>query len=131
MTIIIANVVLSYVLVRSHGTVGAAWARLGADAIGFVCALALTRFAFPVPLPAGRLGLIMIAGLVMALAVGAVDRGLHVSHPTACVVLVLTGAITYAALGWLFDISHARRRLKSALVMLRARRANITIGPSQ
>jgi O-antigen/teichoic acid export membrane protein len=131
MTIIVANVVLSYVLVRSYGTVGAAWARLGADAIGFVCALALTRFAFPVPLPAGRLGLIMIAGLVMALAVGAVDRELHVSHLTACVALALTGAITYAALGWLFDISHARRRLKSALVMLRARRAKLTIGPSQ
>jgi O-antigen/teichoic acid export membrane protein len=131
MTIIVANVVLSYVLVRSHGAVGAAWARLGADAIGFVCALALTRFAFPVPLPAGRLGLIMIAGLVMALAVGAVDRELHVSHLTACVVLALTGAITYAALGWLFDISHARRRLKSALVMLRARRAKLTIGPNQ
>src|SRR6202012_1724038 len=51
-SIIAANVVLSYVLVESHGTVGAAWARLGADVIGFICALALTRLAFPVPLPA-------------------------------------------------------------------------------
>jgi O-antigen/teichoic acid export membrane protein len=131
MAIIVANVILSWVLVQSHGAVGAAWARLGADVIGFICALALTRLAFPVPLPAGRLGLIMLAGLIMALAVGTLDRELHVSHLTACIVLAGTGAATYAALGWLFDISHARRRLKSALVMLRSRRANITIGPSQ
>jgi O-antigen/teichoic acid export membrane protein len=129
--IIVANVVLSYVLVQSHGAVGAAWARLGADVIGFACALALTRFAFPVPLPAGRLGLIMIAGLIMALVVGALDRELHVSHLAACIVLAGAGAVTYAALGWLFDISHARRRVRSGLALLRARRANITTGPSQ
>jgi O-antigen/teichoic acid export membrane protein len=129
--IIVANVILSYVLVQSHGTIGAAWARLGADVIGFICALALTRVAFPVPLPAGRLGLIMIAGLVMALAVGAVDERLHVTDLTACIVLATTGVVTYAALCWLFDISHARRRLRNGLALLRARRANITIGPNQ
>jgi O-antigen/teichoic acid export membrane protein len=129
--IIVANVILSYVLVQSHGAIGAAWARLGADLIGFVFALALTRLAFPVPLPAGRLGLIMLASLVMALTVAALDRELHVSHPAACILLALTGAATYAALGWLFDISHARRRVRSALVMLRAGRAKLTIGPNQ
>ena len=129
--IIVANVILSYVLVQSHGAIGAAWARLGADATGFICALALTRLAFPVPLPIGRLGLIMIAGLIMALVVGALDRELHVSHLAACVVLALTGAATYAAFGWLFDISHARRRLRSVLVMLRTRRTKFTIGPNQ
>ncbi len=129
--IIVANVILSWVLVQSHGAIGAAWARLGADVIGFVCALALTRLAFPVPLPAGRLGLIMLASLIMALAVAALDRELHVSHLAACVILALAGAGAYAALGWLFDISHARRRLRGGFAMLRARRANITIGPSQ
>jgi len=129
--IIVANVTLSYVLVQNHGALGAAWARLGADVIGFICALALARIAFPVPLPIGRLGLIMIAGLVMALVVGALDKELHVSHLAACVILALTGAITYASLGWLFDISHTRRRLRSGLALLRARRAKLTIGPSQ
>jgi O-antigen/teichoic acid export membrane protein len=118
------------VLVKSHGTIGAAWARLGADVIGFVCALALARLAFPVPLPVRRLGLITIAGLIMALTVAALDKELHVSHLTACVVLAGTGAATCAVLGWLFDISHARRRLRSALVLLRARRAKFTIGPN-
>ena len=42
-SIIAANVVLSYVLVSKYGTVGAAWARLGADVFGFACALILSR----------------------------------------------------------------------------------------
>jgi len=129
--IIVANVILSYVLVQSQGTIGAAWARLGADAIGFICALALTRIAFPIPLPAGRLALIMIAGLVMALVVGALDKELHVADLTACILLSATGVISYAAMCWLFDISRARRRLRSGLALLRTRRGNITIGPNQ
>ena len=56
-SIIAANVILSYVLVSHYGTIGAAWARLGADVIGFICALVLSRFAFQVPLPLGRLAL--------------------------------------------------------------------------
>ena len=61
-SIIAANVILSYVLVGHYGTIGAAWARLGADVVGFVCALVLSRFAFPIPLPLGRLALTVIAG---------------------------------------------------------------------
>ncbi len=56
-SIIAANVVLSYVLVSKYGTVGAAWARLGADVFGFACALILSRMAFPIPIPLGRLAL--------------------------------------------------------------------------
>ena len=55
-SIIVANVILSYVLVGQYGAIGAAWARLGADIAGFVCALILSRFAFPVPLPLGPAG---------------------------------------------------------------------------
>jgi len=129
-SIIIANVILSCVLVESHGTVGAAWARLGADVIGFLCALVLSRSAFPLPLPAGRLALVMIAALIMALMVGALDRHLHVADLTACIVLACTGFCSYAVLCWLFDISRLRGRLKSGLALLRTKRANLTIGPS-
>src|SRR6202011_3656116 len=83
-SIIAANVILAYVLVSHYGTVGAAWARLGADVIGFACALTLSRWAFPIPLPLGRLALTVIAGLAMALTVGALDRSLHVADLTAC-----------------------------------------------
>ena len=47
---------LSYVLISNYGTVGAAWARLGADVFGFVCALILSRRAFPIPISARPAG---------------------------------------------------------------------------
>jgi O-antigen/teichoic acid export membrane protein len=124
-SIIVANLILSYVLISHYGTVGAAWARLGADAIGFTCALVLSRFAFKIPLPLGRLALIMIAGLLMALTVAALDRSLHVADLTACLVLASAGLITYAALCWLFDISRIRGRLKTGFAMFRTKFANI------
>jgi O-antigen/teichoic acid export membrane protein len=123
-TIIVANLILSYVLISHYGTVGAAWARLGADVIGFACALLLSRFAFKVPLPLGRLALIMIAGLVMALTVAALDRSLHVTGLAACAVLAGAGFVTYAALCWLFDISRIRGRLKTGLAMFRTKFAS-------
>jgi O-antigen/teichoic acid export membrane protein len=127
-SIIAANIILSYVLVGHYGTVGAAWARLGADGIGFICALILSRWAFPIPIPIGRLALTMIAGLVMALVVGTLDRKLHVSDLTACIVLVCVGLASYVALCWLLDISRTRGRLKLGLAFFRTRFANIDIG---
>jgi O-antigen/teichoic acid export membrane protein len=127
-SIIAANVILSYVLISHYGTIGAAWARLGADGIGFVCALILSRRAFPVPMPLGRLALTMIAGLVMALAVGTLDRTLHVSDLTTCVVLVGAGFASYVAMCWLLDISHTRRRLKLGVALFRTKLANINAG---
>jgi O-antigen/teichoic acid export membrane protein len=127
-SIIAANVILSYVLVSSDGTVGAAWARLGADIVGFVCALVLSRWAFPVPLPLRQLALTIIAGLMMALAVATVDRSLHVSDLAACVVLVGVGSASYVALCWMLDISRARRRLKLGLAFFRTKLANFGIG---
>ena len=127
-SIIAANVILSYVLVSHYGTIGAAWARLGADIIGFACALILSRWAFRVPFPLGRLALVMIAGLVMALAVGTLDRSLHVSDLTACVVLAGTGLASYVATCWLLDISRARGRLKFGLALFKTKLANINIG---
>jgi O-antigen/teichoic acid export membrane protein len=127
-SIIAANVILSYVLVSKYGTVGAAWARLGADIIGFVCALILSRLAFPIPVPLGRIALTMIAGLIMALIVETLDTNLHVSDPTACFILVCVGSLSYVALCWLFDISRIRGRLKHGLAFFKAKFANIGIG---
>jgi O-antigen/teichoic acid export membrane protein len=127
-SLIAANVVLSYLLVGHYGTVGAAWARLGADVIGFACALVLTRYAFRVPLPRGRLALVLIAALAMALAVASLDRILHIPDLAACVVLAAVGIVTYGALAWLFDIARIRGRLKHGLVAFRAKFANSNIG---
>jgi len=127
-SIIAANVILSYALVRLHGTVGAAWARLGADVAGFACALLLTRFAYPIPIPLGRLALIVIAALAMALTVGALDRALHLADLPASIVLVGAGFAVYAGLCWLFDIARLRSRLKQGLIMFRTKFANSNVG---
>jgi O-antigen/teichoic acid export membrane protein len=126
--IIAANVILSYVFVRDYGTLGAAWARLCADAFGFFVALALSRRAFPVPVPLGRLALTMIAGLVMAFVVSAVDRVVRVSDFTACVLLIGAGLVSYLASCWLLDICHARRRLQTGFALLRLKLAGVTAG---
>jgi O-antigen/teichoic acid export membrane protein len=127
-SIIAANVMLSYVLIGKYGVVGAAWARLGADVLGFGCALILSRRAFPVPIPLGRLALTMIAGLIMALLVGALDRNLHVSDLTACVILVFAGLASYAALCWAFDIARLRVRSKNGLTLFRSKLAGMGFG---
>jgi O-antigen/teichoic acid export membrane protein len=127
-SIIAANVILSYVFVSEYGTMGAAWARLGADVLGFFCALILSRRAFPIPMPPGRLALTMIAGLIMALTVIVIDKSLHVSDLVACIVLVGAGLVSYLASCWLFDISHTRRRLNVCLTFLRTRFADIGTG---
>jgi len=127
-SIIAVNVILSYVLISEYSVVGAAWARLGADVFGFVCALILSRRAFPIPLPLGRLSLTLIAGLVMALLVGSLDRALHVSDLTACFILVIAGLVCYAALCWAFDISQLRGRLKDGLTFFRSKLAGMGIG---
>lgn len=127
-TIIAANLVLSFVLVKWQGTAGAAWARLLADIVGFACALVLSRFAFKVPLPLGRLALILVASLAMALIVGLLDPGPRVGDLAACVILAGAGAASYALLAWLFDIARTRSRLKRALALFRTRLANHNTG---
>jgi O-antigen/teichoic acid export membrane protein len=127
-SIIVVNVVLSYALISAYGTIGAAWARLGADLFGFVCALVLSRRAFPIPFPLRRIAPAAIAALIMALLVAAVDRRLQVSDLTACLVLSGVGIASYAVLCWVLDISRARGRLKRALALFRNKFASITIG---
>lgn len=124
-TIIVVNIALAYVLVIRDGTIGAAWARLGADVFGFVCALVLARRAFAMPFPAARLMRAVLAALTMALVVAAVDRHLAVSDAAACAILIATGVVSYAALCWVFDVARARQRLKHGHSLLRARLAHI------
>ncbi|MBI5264066.1 MAG: lipopolysaccharide biosynthesis protein [Bradyrhizobium sp.] len=127
-SIIAANVILSYVLVGHYGTIGAAWARLGADAIGLATALALTRRAYPIPIPLRRFALTIIAGLIMSLVVGALDRNLHVADLTACILLAGAGMIVCAVLYWLLDISKTRARARYGLALCRTKLVNLNIG---
>jgi O-antigen/teichoic acid export membrane protein len=127
-SIIAANVILSYVLVSHLSTIGAAWARLGADITGFACALLLSRFAFKIPVPLGRLALVVIAALAMALTVTALDRALPIADLPAAIVLAGAGFAVYAALCWLFDIARVRSRLRQGLTLFRSKPASSNIG---
>ena len=109
-------------LISAYGTIGAAWARLGADLFGFVCALILSRRAFPIPFPLRRIA----ADRHRRIDHGAAGRGssteaCSVSDLTACLVLVGAGIASYVALCWLFDISQPRGRLKRALALFRTK----------
>ncbi|MGC4074069.1 MAG: lipopolysaccharide biosynthesis protein [Nibricoccus sp.] len=123
-TIITVNVMLCVVLIRLDGVIGAAWARLGADIFGFLCAAVLTRYAFRVPFPIGRLSLTLAAALTMTLVVTGLDRILTVNDLTACVVLTAAGVVVYAMLCWAFDIAQLRSRLNAGLRQARARLAS-------
>jgi hypothetical protein len=79
-------------------------------------------------MPVGRLALIVIAGLLMASVVVTTNRSLHVSDFAACIILVATGLTSYLALCWLFDICHARRRLRAALAFSRPKFESIAAG---
>ena len=70
----------------------------------------------------------IVCSLVMALAVGTLDRSLHVSDLTACVVLAAAGLVSYAALCWAFDISRLRARSKNGLTLFRSKLASMGIG---
>lgn len=65
---------------------------------------------------------------MMALLVATLDRALHVSDLTACLVLAGAGLVTYVALCWAFDISRARLRLKQGIALFRTKLAKTNIG---
>ena len=65
---------------------------------------------------------------MMALLVATLDRALHVSDLTACLILAGAGLVTYVALCWAFDISRARLRLKQGIALFRTKLAKTNIG---
>ena len=66
--------------------------------------------------------------LIMALGVAALDKSLHLSDLTACIVLTFAGLAGYVALCWLLDISRIRERFKYGLTFFRSKFANMDAG---
>ncbi|HLH98874.1 MAG TPA: polysaccharide biosynthesis C-terminal domain-containing protein [Xanthobacteraceae bacterium] len=115
------NAAVSYVLIEHYGMVGAAWGRLAAEMFGFLGALALTRWAFPVPLPLGRLARILLAAAAMAVAVKGMEAILPMSDANALMLLVPTGMASYGGLCWIMDIAEMRSRLAGSFKTVRGR----------
>lgn len=114
-SVIVFNVAVSYLLIEQLGVVGGAWGRLATSVFGFLGALLLTRWAFPVPLPLARLARIVVAGLTMGVAVGALDSILAVPPQVALAILVPTGVITYATMCWMQNVLGVRDRALPAM----------------
>jgi len=110
------NAVVSYALIQQSGAIGAAWARLAAEIFGFAGALALTRWAFPVPVPYRRLMRILIAAIVMAIVVRSLDLAVHLSDKAALAVLIPSGIASYLIMCWLFDIAQGRQHAAYGLL---------------
>ena len=113
------NVVVAYVLIARFGAIGAAWARLAAELFGFVCALLLTRWAFPVPLPVRRLTRVLSAAVVMAVIVRGLDSILASSDKDALVILLPAGIASYLMMCWFLDVAKTRQRLNHCLLIVR------------
>jgi O-antigen/teichoic acid export membrane protein len=113
------NVLLACALTSKFGPVGAAWARLASDVFGFVCAIILSRWAFPVPLAFGRLTYVLLATTVMAIAV----RGLEVfvvgPDSLSLLILMPAGVIVYVLMCLLTNVANARDRLQHGVSVLR------------
>jgi O-antigen/teichoic acid export membrane protein len=114
-SVIVFNVAVSYLLIEHLGVVGGAWGRLATAIFGFLGALVLMRWAFPIPLPLARLARIVVAGLAMAVVVRALDSILAVSPPVALAILIPAGIATYAGMCWLQNVLGIRDRALPAL----------------
>jgi O-antigen/teichoic acid export membrane protein len=120
------NAVVTYLLIGHLGMVGAAWGRLAAELFGFLSALLLTRWAFPVPLALSRLTRVLVAAIVMAIVLRGLETALALSDTDAMAVLIPAGMASYFAMCWLLDIAKSRHRLAQGMQMVRARLAPLT-----
>jgi O-antigen/teichoic acid export membrane protein len=116
---LIVNMIVSYLLIQRMGAVGAAWGRLAAEIFSFCSALLLSRWAFPMPVPLGRVTRVLIATIVMAIVVRSLELALHLDDRDALAVLPPAGVVTYLTMCWLLNIAKSRHRLNRGLLIVR------------
>ncbi|MDQ0467276.1 lipopolysaccharide biosynthesis protein [Labrys wisconsinensis] len=110
------NVVATSLLIGVLGVAGAAWGRVATEAFGFLNALILARWAFPMPLPPLRIARVAAAVAVMAVVVAALDRLLPAALDRVSLALLIpAGALAYVAACWVLDVAQVRARLGRTL----------------
>ena len=112
-SVIVWNLIASYVLINRFGVMGAVWGRLATEVFGFLGALVLSRFAFPMPFPLRRSARIVAATAAMGFVVYALENATLAGGPIALIVVAPAGVAIYAAAGWLLDIGDLRAVLRS------------------
>lgn len=127
-SVLIFNAVVSYFLIQHYGSVGAAWGRLAAELFGFFGALLLTRWAFHMPTPLGRLTRVLIATVVMAIVVRGLDLTIAPADKIGLAVLIPSGIAIYLIMCWLLDIAQTRHRLQRGLLIASKALAQLGFG---
>ena len=107
-SVIVWNLIASYLLISRFGVMGAVWGRLATEIFGCLNAALLSRFGFPMPLPLRRIARVVAATAAMGCVVAALEKLTAASGPAALVVLVPAGVAVYAAAGWWLDIGELR-----------------------
>jgi O-antigen/teichoic acid export membrane protein len=120
-SILLFNLVVSFLLIGRFGLDGAVWGRLASEAFGCLNAYALSRRAFALPIPLGRLVRVVVATGAMAFIVYGLAEDAATLPPIAGLVLLAgAGVAVYAVAGWLLDIADLRA-LVGALPAARGR----------
>lgn len=94
------------------GMRGAALALLGTEIVGLVISLHMTRYAYRLPIPWDRLQRVALAVLTMAVATVAIERLVTGPSLFELVLMVVTGAVSYALACVYFDVGDARAKLR-------------------
>ncbi|MGA8169746.1 MAG: oligosaccharide flippase family protein [Methylocystis sp.] len=113
-SILLFNLIVSWLLIPRLGVMGAVWGRVGAELFGFGVAVVLSRFAFAMPFPKDRILRVAVAVGAMAFAVRAVSTGAAEQGPVLLLALIPVGVGVYAASAWLLDIGGIRAGLRGA-----------------
>jgi O-antigen/teichoic acid export membrane protein len=112
------NIALCLWLIPRFGVSGAVWATTASYGIGLVAAMALGRYAQPMPVPLAALARTLAATAVMGLAIASLPS------PGGLAELLLkasAGALVYAAAAWLLNVAEVKTRTLQALTLRRAR----------
>ncbi len=119
-SVLVFNIVVTWFLLGRLGMVGAAWGRLAAEIFGFLGALALTQWTFPLPMPGSRVMRVLIAAVTMTIVVKGLENLLQLSDRNTLAALIAGGLATYLTMCWLLDVAAARRRIMSGLLAIRS-----------
>jgi O-antigen/teichoic acid export membrane protein len=107
-SIIVWNLVGSYLLISRFGVMGAVWGRLATEIFGFANALVLSRIAFAMPFPLRIVLRIVGAAALMGLSALVLERATESLGATALLIVVPAGAAIYVAAAWVLDIGGLR-----------------------
>jgi O-antigen/teichoic acid export membrane protein len=119
-----ANIVFACLLISAFGSVGAAWARLAAESLGCVAAIALTRRSFPIPLTFPRLPAVLLASAAMAAAVKALEAVLDAPDAVVLAVVVPTGILVYSLICLFANVAGARDYFQRGIMVSGAARSS-------